>query len=786
VQGNTGYDFLASVNNLATTAETKRTFNSFYRELAGGNTNINRSILGKKGDILYRHMAGELENLTALAETLMVGGKGTPIDRELLKLAIAEFLIRCPVYRYYGNSLPLSPEESSAIENILTLVSQAKPTLKGSADRLRDLWLKPQGNDRAAMAALRFYQRCMQFSGPLMAKGVEDTLMYTNSRFIGHNEVGDSPAAFGLDIAAFHQVMLERQRKWPLSLNATATHDTKRGEDVRARLNGLTGAAGDWLKLVAKWRHRNRRLKTEGVPDDNDEYLIYQTLAGFFPLPGGDDADIEGRLKAYLTKALREAKTHTQWAEPDMAYEDAAVGFAVKLLDRKKPFWKEFSAFQQQIADRSVINSLTQTLLKFTCPGVPDVYQGTELWDLSLVDPDNRRPVDYAMRAAMSNKERTLPELWENRYDGHIKLWLIKQLFRLRQEKPAVFTGQYVPLEVTGRYRKHVIAFARQHLREWLIVVAPLRPVKNNDWADTSLILPESAPLQWEDLIANRSLVVNAKVAVSEFFANVPVGLLKSAHAAKRSAGVLMHITSLPAPFDIGDLGPAARSFADFLSRSQQRYWQLLPLTPTLAAAAHSPYSAFSSMAGNVALISPEDLCRDGLLKIEEIEKYKTTGSKLVDFEKAYCSKSALLNLAYQLFTRSPSEKFQAEFAEFCHSEAYWLDDFALYENLKIAHGGKPWYEWPDAYRHRETKTIRIFGKGHADGICRAKWQQFIFFKQWSALRTYANDRGVDFFGDLPFYVSYDSVDVWTNPELFKLDKDKQMAGVARCAAGLF
>jgi malto-oligosyltrehalose synthase/4-alpha-glucanotransferase len=780
VQGTTGYDFLALVNNLATTAENQQPFNSFYRELAGENKSINRSVLEKKANILYRHMAGELENLTMLYETLERAGDTIPIDRELIKSTIAEFLIRCPVYRYYGNSLPLSPEENSAIENILASVSQAKPALKGGVLALSNLWLNPAGNDGVAMDAIRFYQRCMQLSGPLMAKGVEDTLMYTNSRFIGHNEVGDSPSAFGLDAAAFHQLMLDRQRDWPLSVNATATHDTKRGEDVRARLNSLTGSADDWLKLVARWQRRNKSLKTEGAPDDNDEYLIYQTLAGFYPLPGRDEADIQERLQAYLTKALREAKTHTQWTDPDMAYESGAIDFAVKLLDRNGRFWKEFSAFQQQIADQSVIISLSQTLLKFTCPGVPDIYQGTELWDLSLVDPDNRRPVDYAARAVMLKKNTDLTELWENRYDGHVKLWLIKQLLRLRQENPALFTGQYVPLELSGRYRKNVIAFARQHLREWLIVVAPLRRVENDDWADTAIVLADALPLQWKDIIANRSLVVNGKVAVSELFASVPIGLLQSGQTAnKRSAGVLMHITSLPAHFDIGDLGPAARSFADFLSRSQQRYWQLLPLTPTVAAAAHSPYSAFSSMAGNLALISPEDLSRDGLLKIEEMEKYKATGGTQVDFEKAYRSKAELLRIAYERFYTSANEKFQAEFTNFCHHEAYWLDDFALYENLKTANSDKPWYEWPDPYRCRQTEALRTFIKGHTDGINRIKWQQFIFFRQWSALRAYGNERGVQFFGDLPFYVSYDSVDVWTHPQLFKLNQDKHMASVA-------
>jgi malto-oligosyltrehalose synthase/4-alpha-glucanotransferase len=778
VQGSTGYDFLALVNNLFTAAEHKRVFTDFYHGLASDKQTISRSILEKKANILYQHMAGELENLYRIFAALKPAAP--EIEPALVKAAIAEFLIRCPVYRYYGNSLPLSAEESNAVENILTAVSRAKPLLAQAVRLLHELWLKPPGRPADRAAALHFYQRCMQFSGPLMAKGVEDTLMYTYSRFIGHNEVGDSPAAFGIEIAGFHQLMLERREYSPLSLNATATHDTKRGEDVRVRLNSLTAAAGDWLRLVAKWQREHRHLKTAGAPDNNDEYLVYQTLAGFYPFPGGDDSDIEERLRAYLTKALREAKIHTQWAEPDTAYETATLDFAVKLLDRKGSFWKSFAAFRQQIADQAVINSLAQTLLKFTCPGVPDVYQGTELWDLSLVDPDNRRPVDYHSRQGMLAAGTDVKTLWEDRYNGNIKLFLTRLLLRLRKDNPALFTGDYIPLQVKGKYRTSLIAFARQHLREWLIVVAPLRPVKGGDWKDTAIILPESAPLQWHQVIHDRPLIIDGEVPVRQLFDMLPLAVLKSVTPAnRRSAGVIMHITSLPSTFGIGDLGPQARSFADFLARTNQRYWQLLPLNPTGPAAGNSPYSAFSSMAGNSVLISPEELYIAGLLTGEELKRYEVPAETTVDFERAYRGKQQLLTIAFERFKSAASEADKARFADFCKNEADWLADFALYEVLKATHNDKPWYDWPDEFRCREKQALRSVAKHQALAIERSKWLQYQFFEQWSALRTYGNERGIQFFGDLPFYVSYDSADVWTHPQLFKLNNNKEMAGIA-------
>ncbi|HZF64914.1 MAG TPA: malto-oligosyltrehalose synthase, partial [Chitinophagaceae bacterium] len=473
VQGNTGYDTLSILNNLFTNKSNAEVFTQFYEDLTGEQASVHEQLLQKKAYILYEHMAGELENLHSLFMELNLVDKKAfaSVHREDLKNAIGEFLVRCPVYRFYGNKFPLSATDENAVQQVLNEIRRNRQKLSRAVQLLEEaLIVKPkERNAERNQRALRFYQRCMQFTGPLMAKGVEDTLMYTYNRFIGHNEVGDHPEDFGITPEEFHQKMIHRQERWPLSMNATATHDTKRGEDVRARLNVLTDIDGQWTQAVQQWHQLNRHLKKDGAPGDNDEYFIYQTLAGAYPMPGEDDDRFAERMKEYLQKSLREAKVNSNWTEPNTAYEEATVAFAQALLDTSTPFWKTFSEFHRTIADFGIVNSLAQLLLKFTCPGTPDVYQGCELWDFSLVDPDNRRPVDYKKRQQWLQElkegegEELLQHLWENRYTAKIKLWLTHQLFHLRKQHTAEFTqGQHIPLQTEGRYKNNVMAFARK------------------------------------------------------------------------------------------------------------------------------------------------------------------------------------------------------------------------------------------------------------------------------------------------------------------------------------
>lgn len=803
IQGNTGYDFLSIVNNLFTYSKSRRQFTGLYNSIAGDMASVEEQIYEKKAYILYQHMAGELDNLyRLLLDSDLLDSEDTLVKNDDLKTAIGEFLIQCPVYRYYGNSFPLKKEETEALKTIFKRIVAKKPELGDATRTLKKVLIKnPLIKDgEYNRRALYFFQRCMQFSGPLMAKGVEDTLMYTYNRFIGHNEVGDSPEAFGMSAGDFHTAMKTRQESWPLSLNATSTHDTKRGEDVRARLNVITELPEEWTKVVNGWIEQNRDLKQSGRPDSNDEYLIYQTLLGSAPMPGQEDENYPERVQEYLTKALREAKQHSNWTEPDEQYEEAAKAFALKLLDSNSAFRKTFDALHKKVADFGIINSLSQTVLKFTCPGVPDVYQGCDLWDLSMVDPDNRRPVDYSVRAQLlegiesysGNATELISGLWQNRYNGQIKLWLTHLLLNERKSSAELFEkGSYIPLKVKGKHKEHVLAFARRHQQNLYIIAVPLHlallcndqqtALDNISWKNTRIVLPDGTPEHWEHLfVKGLKGKAEKEIAVKELFGTIPVAVLKLQQPANdRGAGILMHISSLPSPFGIGDFGPGAKEFAQFLSRSRQKFWQLLPLSPTEQSCGNSPYSSYSSMAGNPLLISPELLVDAGLLKAKQTEKYRLPDTAKTDYAAAEHIKDILFEKAFRNFQKGDFEKLKEEFAAFCQKESDWLNDFSLYVVLKQQHAGQAWYQWPDQYKLRDNSALQDFTARHADAIEKTKWLQFIFSQQWHELKNLCNGLGIQMFGDLPFYVSYDSADVWANPGIFNVDKKGNIKGVA-------
>ncbi|QJD98427.1 malto-oligosyltrehalose synthase [Mucilaginibacter robiniae] len=804
LQGTSGYDYLAQVNNLLTNKAAEKRFTRFYEEEIANNTKpVQKQIWEKKAHILYANMNGELSNLFHFFTTLqLVDGEVTGgAQAEDIQKAIGELLIHCPVYRYYGNQLPLEQAEYNAVKELFTLTKKEKPELKSALNLLEVILLeRPKlGNVDYNDRALQFYQRLMQFSGPLMAKGVEDTLMYTYNRFIGHNEVGDAPDAFGITTKQYHKLMKQRQKQWPLAINGSSTHDTKRGEDVRARLNALTDLSKTWLKTVKQWQQLNAGLKQNQAPDANGEYFIYQTLAGAYPMPGQPEDNFPQRLQEYLTKALREAKVHTQYTEPNEAYEKATLNFAARLLDNKSEFWQSFQSFQQKMADYGIANSLAQVLLKFTSPGIPDVYQGCELWDLSLVDPDNRRPVDYELRSRLLDEFDTptkaddlIPQLWQNRYDAQIKLWLTHKLFQLRKQEAQLFAeGLYVPLQVKGAYKDYVIAYARRYQQKWIITVAPIhlgelardqdRSVTSLKWKSTRIILPPEAPAEWSNLLTGTSGKAEENVLkVKDLFTHLPLAVLKAEHPANnRGAGILMHITSLPSPFGVGDLGTGAKQFADFLSSSGQKYWQLLPLNPTGEQQNYSPYSAISSMAGNTLLISPEALAEDGLLDAGQLKKYYLPVDDKANYTEAKKLKDKLFEEAYANFNSGHFTSLQQQFDTFCQQEASWLDNFALYLALKAHHNEQPWYEWHAPYRQKKAAAVNRFAEQNQEELRKAKWLQFMFDRQWTDLKQYCHQLNIQLFGDMPFYVSYDSADVWANPDNFAIDKEGNMTGVA-------
>ncbi len=555
IQGNTGYDFLAVANNLLTSVKNYRKLRELYREVTNIKTKPSDLIYQNKKMILSTRMHGEWDNIVNFFNRYeFIDYQNVDVSPEEMKKAIGEFMLACPVYRLYPRRIPLRNDNRKMVESILDTARKRNPDLKPALDLLGNILLSTDEASEARIRKLeRFFARLMQFTGPLMAKGVEDTSMYQYNCFIAHNEVGDAINARGITVDEYHRIMEDRQEKWPLTMNNTSTHDTKRGEDVRARLNVVSVLTDEWEAHVHRWIKMNHRLKikleTGLEPSLSVEYFIYQTLLGTFPFDGKADENYIQRIDDYLVKALREAKRKVSWREPDETYENAVCAFTRSILDPNHEFLPDFVSFQQKVAWRGVVNSLTQLTLKCTSPGVPDIYQGTEFWDLTLVDPDNRQPVDYKKRHNILKKlieqfkkdpSGLTGELTRKPFDGRIKLLLTHLLLRERKDHPELFLkGAYVPLEVKGKFKDHIIAFARKHKDNWLIGVLPVitaglshKPqgeyLSEIPWEDTCLVWPEDAPDAWKELLTRKTFHRKKTLAVSDLFENAGLGLLKN------------------------------------------------------------------------------------------------------------------------------------------------------------------------------------------------------------------------------------------------------------------
>ncbi|MBE5319185.1 malto-oligosyltrehalose synthase [Pedobacter sp. MR2016-19] len=801
VQGSTGYDFLAMVNNLFTNKEAEKPFNKLYQEVTGKKLDPSSLIYEKKSNILFKHMQGELDNLFEIFLALKLADFSI-VKQADLKRALAEMLIAMPVYRYYNYRFPLAEAESLHIQNLLTPILRDKKLAK-AGELLNKIFLETpkKANSNYNKKLSRFFQRCMQFTGPLMAKGVEDTAMFTYNRFIGHAEVGDAPDAFGMAVQEFHNEMHKRQQDWPFSINGSSTHDTKKGEDVRARLNVLSDLPDEWSQLVQQLKKTFESLKKQhasfNLLHDNDVYLVLQTIIGALPFREDDDHEIENRLAQFIVKALRESKKRSDWANPDENYEEKLTEFSLAILTEKQESNSLIRNFLKRISDFAAINSLAQLTLKFTCPGIPDIYQGTELWDLSLVDPDNRRPVNYDDRTdlmAAFDVPANFKKLWEDRFSGKIKMWLTKTLLKIRKSESEVFErGAYLPLQVQGKYSQHICAFARQYKQQWLITVVPLGFAKcckvqdvaadNFNWEDTQVLLPNEAPLGWQNLLTGKKEYkdpLNEGILISQLFNHIQLAVIKLIPDNNpRSAGVLMHISALPSRFGIGDLGPGAYNFVDFLAASRQRFWQVLPINPTKKETGYSPYSSNSSMAGNMMLISPERLFEQDLLSKSDLNACMLAEAGPVDFEKVEEMKQRTLNKAYQSFKIKGNENLVNKFNLFCKNEQSWLADFSLYTCIKQYFKGKEWFNWPEKFKLKDAQTIIKFEKSNQSEIEEIKWNQFVFYHQWYRLKKYANAKGIGLIGDLPFYLDYDSVEIWAQRENFLLDKNGNRTEVA-------
>jgi (1->4)-alpha-D-glucan 1-alpha-D-glucosylmutase len=460
-----------------------------------------------------------------------------------------------PVYRTYVNGEGISEDDRIYIKEALEEARGRVPLLLNELNYIEKLllleWEEGLTEEQKALR-LHFVMRFQQLSGPLMAKGIEDTLFYLYNRYLALNEVGGNPGKFGITLDEFHEVNQKQTALWLHKMNATATHDTKRGEDVRARLHILSEIPDEWEKQVITWIQLNRSKKNElrgrAVPVPNDEYFFYQTLVGSYPFDESENESFVGRVKDYMLKSVREAKLHTAWLRPDSDYEEGFLAFVDKVLEPSdsNEFMKEFLPFQKWVAGYGIFNSLSQVLLKYTAPGVPDTYQGTELWDLSMVDPDNRRPVDYQQRISFLKdiKERQADigkltdELLSSKEDGRIKLFVTHKVLNCRKENLDVFQkGDYQPIEVGGKFKEHIVAFARSFGDTTAIAIAPrflTSLVQSGEypigevWADTQLQLPQGMQSSWRDAITGQT--ISGTGAIAQILQHFPVALLVSQH----------------------------------------------------------------------------------------------------------------------------------------------------------------------------------------------------------------------------------------------------------------
>lgn len=498
VAGTTGYEFLSLANGLFVRREGTIALRGVYARFIDDNPRFADVLYEAKRLILNVSMSSELHVLAGQLDRISEQHRfSRDFTRTSLRRALREVIACFPVYRTYirPTTGQVGEEDRRRVLTALRVAQRRNPALSpsffefiGSVLLLDD----PEGLTEAQIQERRhFVQKFQQVTGPVTAKGFEDTAFYRYYPLTSLNEVGGEPNSFGTSIDAFHRKNTERAAAWPHSLLASATHDTKRGEDVRARLNVLSEIPDEWESLIREWHERNQpfRVELDGAeaPDPNEEYLLYQTLVGTWPIEktsSGQNADYVERIVRYMDKALKEAKVHTSWLSPYQEYDEAIANFIRAVLDpaRNGEFVSRLDRVARDVADAGFVNSLSQTLIKLTAPGVPDFYQGTELWDFSLVDPDNRRPVDFQLRRALLDELRAaadaLPALSSNILaawpDPRAKLLLVWRGLHFRREYPDLFRrGSYVPLVAEGPREEHVVAFARQHEGRSAIVVAP-------------------------------------------------------------------------------------------------------------------------------------------------------------------------------------------------------------------------------------------------------------------------------------------------------------------------
>jgi (1->4)-alpha-D-glucan 1-alpha-D-glucosylmutase len=581
VCGTTGYEALNLINGLFVDGRAERAFDRVYRRFTGSSVDFETVVYECKKLITSTLLAGDLEDLAiALDRISEENWRSRDFTLASLKAALGEVAACFPVYRTYVSARGASEEDRRDIDWAVAIAR------KRSASRETTIYdfihgaltsdiarTRPRGFNRRAV--LNFAMEFQQFTAPVMAKALEDTVFYRYSRLLSLNEVGGDPGRFATTVAAFHHHNEERARHWPHAMVTTATHDTKRGEDVRTRIDALTEFPAEWGRRLRRWAVLNKRAKVEldgtPAPSAGDEYLLYQTLVGAWPvalLGSGDPPPalplerFRERIDATMVKAVREAKSMSDWATPNLEYESALSSFVRRLLDPKasRAFFGDLRAFASRIALPGMINSLAQAVLKLTIPGIPDLYQGGEFWDLNLVDPDNRRPVDFAARiSALAGLPRpgggaegaataAISSLLEEWPDGRIKLFLQSTLLSERRRQPDLFSdGAYTALGAKGGHADHICAFLRTKERAAIAVVVP-RLVVGLDagegrmpigpiWEDCAVPCPPSwEGRRWSNIFTGEAVAPSLEGEdrvwrVRDLFAVLPLAALVASEA---------------------------------------------------------------------------------------------------------------------------------------------------------------------------------------------------------------------------------------------------------------
>jgi len=569
ISGTTGYDFMNLCNGLFVDSTVAEKMDRIYAAFIDHKLDFEELRNINKRMMMRVSMTGELNVLAHQLSSIARADRRTcDYTTNSLRSALAEVVACFPVYRTYISVEQVSPEDARHVDWAVGLAKKRSQAADlGVFDFIRDVLLKVRSegkNQSYQESVTSFAMKFQQYTSPVMAKGMEDTSFYIYNRLISLNEVGGDPRRFGVPLSTFHRMTLDRIKRFPHAMLATSTHDSKRSEDVRARINALSEMPDEWLEMITRWSRINqgliRSVDDKPAPSRNDEYLIYQTLIGVWPL---EEPDLAGRMalcervEAYMLKSVREAKAHSSWINPNAEYEDAVTGFVRGLIgkDANRRFMTSFLPFQKRIARLGTYNSLSQVLLKLTVPGVPDIYQGTEIWDFSLVDPDNRRKVDYSRRKAMletlkrdfdnpsetANKVRLL---LINANDGRLKLYINWKALGLRKRLDELFRdGDYQPLKVSGRRAEHVCAFLRQYQGEAVIVLAPRLflpltrrepglPLGQSVWRDTLVEIPRSfAAIRWRNIYTEEVLTARddengAVIDLAVVFMHFPYALL--------------------------------------------------------------------------------------------------------------------------------------------------------------------------------------------------------------------------------------------------------------------